>query len=348
MKYFCGLDVSLNSTAVCVVNQDGNIVREAEVPTEPAAIHEWLGKLGLAMERVGLEAGGLTPWLCHELLSLNYPAICIETRHAKAALKAQQVKTDRNDARGIAHIMRTGWYREVHLKSHVSQRFRVLLHNRRCLLDKRLDIDSQIRGTLKVFGMKTGKVTMASYETRIRELIGADQELQAYIFPMLAVRRELIVQMMKLEKLILDHVRDDEVCRRLMTIPGVGPLTALAYKTFIDRPQRFAHSKTVGAAVGLTPKKYASGEVDYDGHITKCGDTFLRSHLFEAAKVLLGRHGKPTALKTWGLRLAKRSSKKIACVAVARRLAVIMHAMWRDGTEFRFNQPGIDAASAVA
>jgi transposase len=346
-KYFCGLDVSLNSTAVCVVNQEGDIVREGEVPTEPAAIHEWLGKLGLAMERVGLEAGGLTPWLCHELLSLNYPAICIETRHAKAALKAQQVKTDRNDARGIAHIMRTGWYREVHLKSHVSQKLRVLLNNRRCLLDKRLDIDSQIRGTLKVFGMKTGKVTIRSYEPRIRELIGDDQDLQAYIFPMLAVRRELIVQMMKLEKMILEHVRDDEVCRRFMTAPGIGPLTALLYKTSIDRPQRFARSKAVGAAVGLTPRKYASGEVDYDGHITKCGDAFLRSHLFEAATVLLTR-GKPSALKAWGLRLAKRSSKKKACVAVARRLAVILHAMWRDGTEFRFNQPGVDALAAAA
>lgn len=348
MKYYCGLDVSLNSTAICVVNQDGDIVREGEVPTEPAAIHEWLGKLGLAMERVGLEAGGLTPWLCHELLSLKYPAICIETRHAKAALKAQQVKTDRNDARGIAHIMRTGWFREVHVKSHQSQKLRVALGNRRCLLDKRLDIDSQIRGTLKVFGLKTGKVTPASYEKRIRELIGHDQELQAYIFPMLAVRRELILQTTKLEKMILDHVRDDEVCRRFMTAPGIGPLTALAYKTSIDRPQRFARSKAVGAAVGLTPKKYASGEVDYDGHITKCGDAFLRSHLFEAAKVLLGRYGKPSALKARGLRLAKRSSKKIACVAVARRLAVILHAMWRDGTEFGFDQPGVSVLRGAA
>jgi transposase len=154
MKYFCGLDVSLNSTAICIVNYDGDILREGQVPTEPRAIHDWLGNVGLVMERVGLEAGSLTPWLCHELLSLGYPAICIETRHAKAAMKAQQVKTDRNDARGIAHIMRTGWYREVHVKSHASQRLRVLLNNRKCLLDKRLDIDSQIRGTIKVFGPK--------------------------------------------------------------------------------------------------------------------------------------------------------------------------------------------------
>lgn len=338
MKYYCGLDVSLNNTAICVVNQDGDVIQESEVPTEPVAISQYLKATGLPMERVGLEAGGLTPWLCHELLAADWPAICIETRHAKAAMQAQQVKTDRNDARGLAHIMRTGWFKEVHVKSHASQRLRVLLGNRRCLLDKRLDIDSQIRGTLKVFGLKTGKVSPGKYEQRIRELVEDDEELQAYIFPMLEVRRHLIQQCKNLEKMILDYVRKDQACEIFMTIPGIGPLTALAFKTFVDRPERFQHSKAVGAAVGLTPRKYASGEVDYDGHITKCGDTFLRSHLFEAAKTLLTRSGKPSWLRDWGLRLAKRSSKKKACVAVARRLAVIMHAMWRDGTLFQPHQ----------
>src|ERR1019366_564978 len=168
MKYYCGLDVSLNSTAACVVNQDGTIIRESEVPSEPAAIDQGLKTIGLPMERVGLEAGGLSSWLCHELLAENWPAICIETRHAKAAMKAQQVKTDRNDARGLAHIMRTGWYREVHVKSHDSQQLRMLLNNRRCLLDKRLDIDSQIRGSIRTFGLKLGKVTTATYDRRIR------------------------------------------------------------------------------------------------------------------------------------------------------------------------------------
>ncbi|HEV2349287.1 MAG TPA: IS110 family transposase [Terriglobia bacterium] len=337
MNYYCGLDISLNSTSICIVNHEGELISEGEVPTEPAAINQWLKALGLPMERVGLEAGGLTPWLCHELLGMDWPAICIETRHAKAAMKAQQVKTDRNDARGLAHIMRTGWFREVHVKSHQSQKLRVLLGNRRCLLDKRLDIDSQIRGTLKVFGLKTGKVTPAKYEQRIRELVQDDEELRAYVFPMLEVRRHLVQQCAALEKMVLDCVKKDQICILFMTIPGVGPLTALAFKTFVDRPERFRHSKAVGAAVGLTPRKYASGEVDYDGHITKCGDAFLRSHLFEAAKCMLSR-GKPNALKAWGLRLAKRGSKKKACVAVARRLAVIMHAMWRDGTVFEMNE----------
>lgn len=341
MKYYAGLDVSLNNTAICIVNQEGTILSETEVPTEPSSIHDCLKRAGLPMDRVGLEAGGLSPWLCHELLALDYPVICIETRHAKAAMSAQQMKTDRNDARGIAHIMRTGWYREVHVKGHQSQKLRVLLNNRRCLLSKRLDIDSQIRGTLKVFGRKTGKVTPATYEKRIRELIEADSELQDYIFPMLEARRPLVEQCRKLEKMILDYVKEDRICGLFMTIPGVGPLTALAFKTYVDRPTRFKRSRNVGAAAGLTPRRYASGETGYDGRITKCGDPFLRSLLYEAANVMLGRSGKPTALKAWGLRVAKRSSWKNACVAVSRRLTVIMHAMWRDGTVF---EPGQAAA----
>jgi len=167
MKYFCGLDVSLNSTSICVVNHDGDIVREGQAPSEPRAIHEWLSKGQLTMERVGLEAGGRSPWLCHELLSLGYPAICIETRHAKAAMKAQQVKTDRNDARGIAHIMRTGWYREVHVKSHASQKIRVLLNNRKCLLGKRLDIDAQIRRISTLSLLRKARTMLSKIDSTI-------------------------------------------------------------------------------------------------------------------------------------------------------------------------------------
>src|ERR1017187_4108774 len=202
MKYYCGLDVSLNSTAACVVNHDGTIIREGEVPSEPAAIDQWLKAIGLPMERVGLEAGGLSSWLCKELIALGLPVICIETRHAKAAMKAQQVKTDRNDARGLAHMMRTGWYKEVHIKSRDSQELRMLLKNRRCLLDKRRDIESQIRGSLRTFGLKLGKVAPAKYEQRIRELISDNERFQVCISPMLEVRRVLIEQCKKLEKQI--------------------------------------------------------------------------------------------------------------------------------------------------
>jgi transposase len=347
MKYYCGLDVSLNNTAACVVNQDGTIIREGEVLSEPAAIDQWLKKLGLPMERVGLEAGGLSSWLCHELLAARWPVICIETRHAKAAMGAQQVKTDRNDARGLAHIMRTGWYKEVHVKSQESQELRMLLNNRRFLLDKRLATDNEIRGSLRTFGLKLGKVTPKTYEPRIRELVGDNKKFQDCIFPMLEVRRVLIEQYQKLHKLVLDYVKEDQVCQLFITAPGIGPMTSLAFKTFVDRPERFKKSKAVGAALGMTPRKYASGEVDYDGHITKCGDAFVRMHLYEAAKVLLSRSGEPSDLKSWGLRLAKRSSKKKACVAVARRLAVILHAMWRDGTVFQSTQVQAELVAAA-
>lgn len=335
MKYYAGLDVSLDNTAICVVDRDGKVLQEGEAPSEPEAIHAWLAKTGLSFDRLGLEAGGLSSWLCTELLALKYPAICIEVKHAKAAMKAQQMKTDRNDARGIAHIMRTGWFKPVHIKSLESQKLRVLLNNRRCLLSKRLDIDSQIRGTLRVFGKKVGKVTAFKYDARIQELIEGDPEIQAYILPMLQVRKPLVEQCRKLDKMILNYVKNDQVCRLLMTVPGVGPLTSLAYKTTIDCPSRFRRSRDVGPAIGLTPRKIASGTMDYNGRITKCGDSFLRSHLFEAAKCLMSRKGmKPNPLKSWGLRIARRSTMKNACVAVSRRLAITMHAMWRSGTEF--------------
>lgn len=278
-------------------------------------------------------------------MAADIPAICIETRHAKAAMQAQNVKTDRNDARGIAHMMRTGRFRVVHVKSVNSQKLRVLLGNRKFLLQKRFDIEYRIRGTLKAFGLKVGKVPVMGYEGRVRELMEGNADLSAWVEPLLEARRALLEQFKTLEKAILDYVKNDAVCRRLMTIPGVGPLTALAFKTGIDRPERFAKSANVGAALGLTPRKYASGQIDYDGRITKCGDALVRTHLYEAAKVLLSRVTKWSALKAWGLKIARRSSMKNACVAVARRLAVIMHRMWIDGSDFQW---GAEPKTAVA
>lgn len=346
MKYFAALDVSLKETAICIVDQDGHLVQECFVPTEPEDIATYLNKMARRFERVGLEAGNLSPWLYHSLTGLGFPVICIETHHAKAALQAQKVKTDRNDARGLAQIMRTGWFKRVHVKSDASQKLRVLLNNRRCLLDKRLDIENQVRGTLKVFGLKTGAVGKAGYEARIHELIEGEQELQAYILPLLVARQALLVQERALDKIIREIARRDPVCLCLMSIPGVGVLTALAYKSAIDNPHRFGKSRDVGAHLGLTPRKYASGETSYDGRISKCGDAFVRAHLFEAAKVLMSRVTKWSALKAWGLKIARRSSMKNACVAVARKLAVIMHRMWVEGTSYRWGNP--DASAEIA
>lgn len=346
MQHYCGLDVSLNKTSICVVDHAGNIVSEGDAPSEPQAIHEWLCRRHLCIERIGIEAGATGPWLCKELRKMDWPVICIETRHAKAALAAQQVKTDRNDARGIAHIMRTGWYRAVHVKSDESQRLRVLLNSRKCLLEKRKDIELQIRGTIRAFGLKVGRSARGGFETRVLELVAECEELKVYLLPMLRVRQEMMSECSTLDKMILKYVRSDDVCRRLMTIPGVGPLTALAFKTFVDTPLRFSKARSIGAAVGLTPRKYASGEVDIVGSITKCGDPFVRMHLYEGAQSLLTRTRKSTALKRWGLKLAKRSSMKNACVAVARRLAVMMLAIWRDGTVFVDAEETVSTAAA--
>ena len=336
MSHYVGLDVSQDFTAVCVVDEQGTITHECAVGTEPTAISTYLHSLELNYTRVGLEAGPFSHWLFHALSKAELPIICLESRHAHAVMKAQLVKTDKNDARGLAQMMRTGWFKAVHIKSEASQRIRVLLNNRHCLNGKRIDIESQIRGTLKVFGHKTGKVTKAQYESRIRELISDDPQLQEFIEPLLESRRVMMEQSLLLEKKIQKMAKADPVCRQFMTIPGVGPIISLLYKATIDNPYRFTKSNTIGAHLGLTPRKYASGEMDYNGRITKCGDHMMRTHLFEAAKVLISRSGKWSKLKAWGLNVAKRSSMKNACVAVARKLAILMHRLWVDGTTFKF------------
>jgi transposase len=344
MSYYVGLDISLDSTSICIVDQEGSIFREGETGTDPGEIRRFLESCAVPLKRVGLEAGSLSIWLYHDLLAAGVPVVCIETRHAHGVLKAQNIKTDRNDARGLAQIMRTGWFKAVHVKSHGSQKLRVLLQSRRCLLDKRLDIERQIRGALKTFGIKVGVTTAATYESRIRDLIKDDKELREFLDPLLVAGRHMREQLHKMDKMILAIGKKSDVCRRMMTIPGVGVLTALVFMSAIDKPERFGKSRNVGVALGLTPRKYASGEVDYDGHITKCGDDMARNHLFEAAKSLLCRVEKWSALKAWGMRIAKRSSMKNACVAVARKLAVIMHRMWVDSTEFQWNaEPAVAA-----
>lgn len=337
VSFYAALDVSLKFTAVCIMDSTGAIKYEAMVPTNPDDLITYLRSPGIEYERIGLEAGSLTPWLYHAMTEAGLPVVCIETRHASAVLQVQGVKTDRNDARGLAQMMRTGWFRAVHIKSKESQRIRVLLNNRKCLASKRIDLENQIRGTLKVFGLKTGRVTAAQYESRIRELIENDPELQGYIFPLLESRRVLREQGRILDKQVRKIAMADKVCRLLMTVPGVGPVIALMYKTTIDNPHRFTKSSMVGAHLGLTPGKYASGEVDYDGHITRCGDEMMRSQLYEAAQVMLTRSSKWSSMRAWGLQIAKRRSMQIACVAVARKLAGVLHRMWIDNTTFNFS-----------
>jgi len=339
MTHFVGLDVSVKETSVCVVDAAGRVILEQKVPTEPADIITLLTSLGVGFCRIGIEAGPLSQWLVNALTEADLPVICVETRHMKALLTAQQInKTDRNDARGIAQMMRVGLFKPVHVKTLVAQEQRMLLTSRKLLQRKLLDLECGLRGTLRNFGLKVGIVSGGRYEARVHELVTDSPRLAAIVGPLLNVRRVMRQQLAVLHKMLLDTVRDDPVCQRLMTAPGVGAVVALTYRATVDQPQRFVHSRAVGAHVGLTPKRYQSGEVDYDGGVSKCGDALLRTMLYEAAHSLLIHSGKWSWLKAWGIRVAQRRGMRRAVVAVARRLAVVLHRMWVDGSEFRWSK----------
>ena len=307
MMHFVGLDVLVKETSVCVVNDTGKVILEQKVPTEPAAIIALLSSLGATFGRIGIKAGPLSQWLVNALTAAELPVICVETRHMKALLTAQQInKTDRNDARGIAQMMRVGLFKPVHVKTLAAQEQRMLLTSRKLLQRKLLDVESDLRGTLRNFGLKVGVVSRSRYEVRISELVESFPRLAAIVEPLLAVRRVMRQQLAVLHKMLLDTVRGVPVCRRLMTAPGVGAVVALTYRATVDQPQRFVHSRAVGAHVGLTPKRYQSGEIDYDGGVSKCGDALLRTMLYEAARSLLTHSAKWSWLKAWGIRVAQR------------------------------------------
>ena len=338
MDHFSGLDVSVKETSVCIVDDTGRIVREVKVASEPEALLRVLTNPAYHFKRIGLEAGPLSQWLFSAIAEAGLPVICVETRHMRAALKAQINKTDRNDARGIAQMMRVGLYRPVHVKTLRSQKLRMLLTHRRLLQSKAIAVENDLRATLRNFGLKVGMVGTVKFEARIQELVENLPDLVVLVEPLLIVRRVLRQQIGILHRRVLAIVRDDDVCRRLMSIPGVGPVVALTYRVTVDVPARFRNSKAVGAVFGLTPSKYQSGEINRTGAISRCGDDMMRMMLYEAAQSMLTRTIKWSWLKAWAMKIAKHRGMKKAIVALARRLAVIMHRIWVDGTEFRWSR----------
>jgi transposase len=338
MDYFAGLDVAVKETSVCIVDDTGKIVREVKVASEPAALLAVLKNPAYRFKRIGLEAGPLSQWLFSALAEAGLPAICVETRHMRAALKAQINKTDRNDARGIAQMMRVGLYRPVHVKTVRSQKLRMLLIHRKLLQSKAIAIENDLRATLRNFGLKVGMVGTVKFEARIKELVENVSDLVVLVEPLLLVRRVLREQIGILHRRLLVIVRDDDVCRRLMTVPGVGPVVALTYRATVDVPARFRNSKAVGAVFGLTPSRYQSGESDRTGGISRCGDEMMRAMLYEAAHIMLVRSTKWSWLKAWAMKIARHRGLKKAIVALARRLAVVLHRIWVDGTEFRWTR----------
>jgi len=292
MDHFAGLDVSVKETSVCIVDDTGRIVREVKVASEPKALLVVLTNPTHHFKRIGLEAGPLSQWLYSALVEAGLPVICVETRHMRAVLKAQINKTDRNDARGIAQMMRVGLYRPVHVKTLRSQKLRMLLTHRKLLQAKAIAIENDLRSTLRNFGLKVGMVGKVKFEGRIKELVENLPDLAILVEPLLIVRRVLHEQLGILHRRLLEIVRNDDVCRRLMTVPGVGPVVALTYRATVDVPARFKNSKAVGASFGLTPSRHQSGEIDRPGAISRCGDEMMRVMLYEAAQVMLTRTNK--------------------------------------------------------
>jgi transposase len=338
MDHYVGIDVSLELSSVCILDAAGQIVKEAKVASEPEALTPFLTRLGLPLTRIGLEAGPLSQWLHAALVKAGFETVLLETRHVKAALSAMIVKTDRRDARGIAQLLRMGWFRPVHCKSAPAQEVRALLVARKQLQAKMRDVELSLRGLLRGFGLKVGEISKGQYAARVRSLVVGHAMLEQIAEAMLQAREALRTEFGKLHRTMLAIVRADEVCRRLMSVPGVGALVAVTFTSGVDAPERFARSRAVSAHFGLTPKKYQSGETDITGAVSRVGDVMVRTALYEAAHIMLTRAVRFSTLKRWALEVARRRGMRRAKVALARKLAVILHRMWVEGTTFRWGR----------
>jgi transposase len=335
MDNYAGIDVSLECSSVCVVDASGKIVREGKVASEPAALIGWLGSLGFALTRIGLEAGPLSQWLYAAMREAGLAVELLETRHVRDAFKAMPVKSDRNDARGIAQLMRLGWFRPVHCKSMGAQETRAVLTARKLIQSKLRDVENSLRGILRGFGLKVGKTTARSFAARIRDLVAGHPSLEAIARALLAVHAVLLREFNALEKRVRTMARSSLQAKLLMTTPAVGPIVALTYACAIDDPGRFKSSKAAGPHFGLTPRKYQSGQTDITGRISKIGDASVREALYQAAHVMLTKAVKGCSeLKSWAMRIARRAGMRKAKVALARKLAVILHRMLADGKPF--------------
>jgi transposase len=331
---YAGLDVSLKETAVCIVDDAGKIVFERMVPTDPRLLAGCLAKHAPRLERFGIESGATSAWLWREFRALGLPVVCLDSRHAHRVLSMKRNKNDRNDARGLADLVRMGWYREARVRSLDAQYIRSMLLSRQQLLQSRRAVENQMRGALKTLGVMTGPTKGRGFMPRVVALRADNDWLGPILDPLIAARAAIAKQLRMVSESVLAAAREDADARRMMTVPGIGPMTALAFKAAIDDPKRFTSSTKVGPYLGLTPRQYQSGESEWIGGIGKTNDPLLRAYLYEAAGVLMTRVRRDCPLKEWAKRLAKRIGWKRASIAVARKLAVILHAIWRDGTEF--------------
>ncbi len=337
MTHYVGLDVSQTMTAICVVDESGRRFWRGQCRSLPDEIESTVRRQAGIDLRVGIETGPMTPWLVHELRNKGLDVVCLDARHARAALKMRINKTDQNDAEGLAQIMRTGWYRLVHVKSFEAHRARALLAARSQLVGMTTRLSNHIRGVLKTFGLLPGTMRGLPFDRRVEVMLDKRADLAPIVRPMLVAWRQLREQIALLDKAIHAIVRQSTTCRLLMSVPGIGALSVLAYVSTVEDPKRFTRSRSVGAHLGLTPRQYQSGEIDRSGRISRCGDSLARTLMYEAAVVILTRVKRGSRLKDWALAIAKRSGPGKARTALARKLAVILHSVWRSGTPFRWS-----------
>jgi transposase len=341
MTQYAALDVSQETTAICLVDDAGRVVGEAKLPTCPDAITAWLARTATELARVGMETGPMAVWLWNELHARALPVIYLDARHVHAALKVRPIKTDRNDAAGLAQVVRIGWFKQVQIKTRASYEVRSLLAARDALVQIRVKLENEIRGLLRSFGVLFGKA-VGGFKRRADELVAGELEaspsMRGLVEALLRARAAVLGEIKELDQRLLAIARAHPVARLFMTAPGVGCITALSVASAFDQAQRFRRSSSAGAYLGLTPRRYQSDEVDRSGRISKHGSSLTRKHLYEAATTLLSRTTRFSRLKAWGLRLAQVSGFKKARVAVARQLAVILHAMWKTQSPFRWGE----------
>lgn len=338
MGMFAALDVSQEETAICVVLADGTMVTEAKVPTCPDAIADWLAMRTQELEKVGMETGPLAVWLWNALTARQVPIVCLDARHASGVLKMMPNKTDRHDARGLAQIVRTGWYKIAQIKRHDAYVNRAMLSAREAMVGMRVKLENEIRGLLKTFGVMFGK-RVGGFKRRADEIIKGDLAVAPELVPifeaLIQARRDILARIATLDSRIRTVARQNETVRLLMTAPGVGPITAMAVVAAFDDASRFHRSSSAGAYLGLTPRRYESGEVSRNGRVSKRGDRFTRKCLYEAANAIFCRKLGGGQLRAWARAVAERTGPRKAKVALARKLTVTLHAMWRSNTPFQ-------------
>ena len=336
MGEYIGLDVSLKETAISI-RREGKRVWRGKCPSDPRLLAETIRRHAPAAKRVVFETGPLSVWFFHALTEEGMPAICIDARHAKAALDMAPNKTDANDADGLAQLAEVGFFREVRVKGYESMLSRTLIAARTRLVRMTTELSNQIRGLMKTFGLLVPSGKGGKFDEHVRRLLMGEEALARVILPVLEAWQGLRLRAAELGRQLVANARQSDACHLLMSIPGVGAITASAFAAAVEDPGNFKSSRSVGAWFGLTTRRYQSGEVDYDGHISRRGDAHMRGLLYEAATVILTRTHAESDLRAWGLKLRERLGFKRAAIAVARKLAVIMHAMLKSGELFTRN-----------